>query len=691
MNNAGEHIALGFTGQILIVASFISLLAALVCYFGRHWFRIHLFTVISAMGLLWYMLIAHHMEYKYVWEHTSPDLSLGYLISSLWAGPEGSFLLWLFWQGFIGVLLMRRAGYFERPVMIVFIISQLFLNATILGINIAGMKIGSNPFILISSAYKDILGPVLNNTEYVSSVTAGNGLNPLLQNFWMTAHPPVLFLGFASLLVPFSYAIAALWKIRYTDWLRPVIPWMSFGILALGIGLLMGGAWAYEDLTFGGFWSWDPVENSSLVPWLAMVISLHLVIASIANKQSLFPAFILTFLSYVFVLYSSFLTRSGILGSTSAHAFGETGMTWHFAIYIIVFFLMSFILLFFNYNKFPKNENETFLSKEFWIFIGCFILILSTFQIIFSTSIPLINKIFDTGISVPLKREAYYNAWQIPFTIFILLSLSITQFLSYGKNFFAVFFRKMFLSLIISLVLTVLLFVFSGVNDFRILMLAWVAFLVIFSSLDMIVRFYRYSRNYPSLIGHLGLGLFIFGIIMAFSQSKTISKNILPVDIGNSFDVAENMLLPKDTLLPAGPYFLKYIGYESVKNETFYTIRFYKKNNDGSFTDKFYIKPSVVSINSRGNVYIPDTKHFFDKDIFTHILYTEIGKNALSTGSGNSTDKYSGRDIIIIRSIIFPYIKILWIGGIIMLTGFLFSIIKRRKFRTPIESDDEVS
>ncbi|MFH0866411.1 MAG: cytochrome c biogenesis protein CcsA [Bacteroidota bacterium] len=694
MEYNSEHIAIGFTGQVLIVVSCASLLAALVCYifscnekllnfrswrfFGRQFFRLHFYTVVAAMGVLCYMLICHHIEYKYVWEHTSSGLSLGCLISSFWEGQEGSLLLWLFWQGLMGVLLFRRSGDFERPVMVVFSISQLFLNAALLGIHIGSIKIGNDPFMLLRNTPENLLNPFFSNADYLGFLKTGAGLNPLIQNFWMKAHTPVLFLGFAAMLVPFSYALAALWKQKYSGWLRPVIPWTSFGILALGAGLLMGSAWAYEDLTSGGFWSWDPVKNSSLVPWITLVISLHLVMVSVVNKRALFPAFLLTFLSYVFVLYSTFLTRSGILGTTSAHAFGTTELTWHFGIYLTAFFIISLSFLLLKAKKLTKSDKVKFLSREFWMAIGCVVLMLSAFQIIFSTSVPLINKIFGTALSIPFDKEAHYNAWQVPFAAITLLALAFTQFLTYGKNFFPVILRKFLPSFLISFLLSILFYAFSGESDFEILFLSVSSVFVIVSTFDIMLRFYRYSRNFPSLLGHLGLGIFIFGIIVAFSQSRIISENVLPVNMGKCFNASENMLLPKDTLLQAGNYFLRYTGSEKKEDKTFYHIHFCKKGDDGVFTEKFSISPSITA-GTMGSIYTPDTKHFYNRDIFTYVMYAESGVTNDNT------------EFIIIKSTLFPYVRVMWTGGIIMLTGFLLSIIKRRKFRVPSESEIENS
>jgi cytochrome c-type biogenesis protein CcmF len=211
----------------------------------------------------------------------------------------------------------------------------------------------------------------------------------------MTIHPPILFLGFASTLVPFAFAVAGLWKKQHSEWVTPALPWTYFGVMILGTGILMGGAWAYESLSFGGFWAWDPVENASLVPWLVMVGGAHVMLIYKSRKQSLFSAYILIILTFILILYSTFLTRSGILGNTSVHAFTDLGMSGQLLVYLLFYVVAASILLATNYkaiNTETVEDNST--SREFWMFIGALVLLVSSFQITFTTSIPVINKIF---------------------------------------------------------------------------------------------------------------------------------------------------------------------------------------------------------------------------------------------------------------------------------------------------------
>src|SRR5690606_32976240 len=233
------------------------------------------------------------------------------------------------------------------------------------------------------------------NPNYLSFVE-GNGLNPLLQNYWMTIHPPTLFLGFASTLIPFAYAITALRNKNYMGWIKPALPWAFFSVMILGTGVLMGGAWAYEALSFGGFWAWDPVENSSLVPWLIMVGAAHLMLINQNKNKSLFSTFILTLFAFLLVTYSTYLTKSGISGETSVHSFAD-GQPGQLIPFLAFLSLVAFYYLIKNAGApIPTHEEEAVMSREFWLFIGSLISVISAFQTFFSTSIPVINALFGS-------------------------------------------------------------------------------------------------------------------------------------------------------------------------------------------------------------------------------------------------------------------------------------------------------
>nr|MBA3898661.1 cytochrome c biogenesis protein CcsA [Bacteroidota bacterium] len=344
----GEQLLPGQIGNFFILLSFVSALTAAVYYFlstreplnfsykklARISFGAHAVSVFGIIGTMFYLLLNHRFEYHYIWQHSSMALPFKYVLSCFWEGQEGSFLLWTFWHVVLGIILIRIAKTWEAPVMATFSLVQVFLASMLLGTYFFGYKLGSNPFQLLRE-HPDMIGlPFLQNPNYLSMID-GRGLNPLLQNYWMTIHPPVLFLGFAATLVPFSYAIAGLWTKKYTEWLKPAIPWTFFGVMIFGTGILMGGAWAYESLTFGGFWAWDPVENASLVPWLTLLGAAHVMVIHKNKGTSLFTTFFLTLISFILVLYSTFLTRSGVLGDTSVHSFTDMGMSGQLLVYLL--------------------------------------------------------------------------------------------------------------------------------------------------------------------------------------------------------------------------------------------------------------------------------------------------------------------------------------------------------------------
>jgi len=357
-----EHLGPGRAGNFFIILSFVAAIFSTVAYYlaakksdqtafwlkpARWSFVIHGIASIGIIGTLLYILFNHLYEYKYAWEHLNNAMPMKYVFSCLWEGQEGSFLLWLFWHVVIGFLLIRWSKNWEPWVMAVLGLVQVFLSSMLIGVYFGEFQFGSNPFTLLREATMNLGLPWTQNADYLSLAPFqdGKGLNPLLQNYWMTIHPPTLFLGFAATVVPFLYAIAGLWRKDYTGWMKPAIPWSFFGVMILGTGILMGGAWAYEALGFGGFWAWDPVENASLVPWLLLVAAAHLLVINQKKGTSVFAALLLNISSFIFVLYSTFLTRSGVLGDSSVHSFVESGILAQLLVYLLVFTAIATYLM----------------------------------------------------------------------------------------------------------------------------------------------------------------------------------------------------------------------------------------------------------------------------------------------------------------------------------------------------------
>src|SRR6478672_9638843 len=352
MDFVGEHLLPGKLGHFFILFSLVSSLGASVSYFlsvrnpnleakaswrklARTFFIVEVVSVFSIFAVLYYIVSHHLFEYKFVWQHSSLSLEAQYLLSCIWEAQEGSFLLWTIWHCVLGLIIIRREKQWEAPVMTVLSFVQFCLATMLAGFTLFGNKIGSNPFVLLRNEFDlksqiPMLALENNYANYLSFIKDGNDLNPLLQNYWMVIHPPVLFLGFASTVIPFCFAISALWVRDFTGWINRVLPWSLFSAGVLGLGIMMGAAWAYESLNFGGYWAWDPVENASLVPWLVLVAGIHTLLIYRHTGHSLRSTHLFYILCFVLVLYSTYLTRSGDLQDTSVHAFTGEGITvWH--------------------------------------------------------------------------------------------------------------------------------------------------------------------------------------------------------------------------------------------------------------------------------------------------------------------------------------------------------------------------
>lgn len=643
----GEHLLIGQIGTMFIWLSFISALLIPFAYFiverkptlaglkaANGLYIFHFSTLLASAVVLYYALANHYFEYSYVWQYSSTDLPFKFIISCFWAGQEGSFMIWAIWQGLLGLFLLRINPEWRGKVLTVVASGQIFFLSMVLGLNIGGFHIGSSPFTLLRELPQNLGSDFFNNPNYLSMILDGNGLNPLLENIWMVIHPPTLFLGYAAMMIPFSYAVASLWKRDYVGWLKPALPWALFGVFTLGTGILLGGRWAYESLTFGGFWAWDPVENASLVPWLLLVAALHMMLIANKRKQSFTMAYVLVFLSFILVIYATYLTRSGVLGETSVHSFGDDGKSAQMLLFLALFTVLPFVMLFMNRKQFPTQSNESLWSREFWMLIGSIVLLLSSFQITVTTSIPVINKILGTSIAPPIENVAYFNNWQTPYAILVAFLIAGGQFLVYGTNDRKRFFKNISIAAAIALVFTVILAIAFRVKRFDHAGLMFFTIFSVVASLDYVFRHARKIANTGAAFTHAGFGIFLLGVLLAFSNSQIISRNLSGIDLGKEKDNNENLLLMKGVKQPMGDYMVTYSSNEAKGRETFYKVDFVKNDDSASGKVAFSIYPSINHNDRMGNVFNPATRHFLDKDIYTYI-------SSVESADPNSTDGYS--------------------------------------------------
>lgn len=640
INYIGEHLIPGKAGHLLVILAFTASLFSVFSYakavknsdpawtsLGRFFFRLHTISIIGIVIALFYIIFNHYFEYNYAYQHSSEDLPLRYIFSCFWEGQEGSFLLWMFWHAVLGNILVYSAKKWEPPVLAVIAVAQVFLSSMLLGVYIGDINIGSSPFILLRENPQFMNLPFVSNPNYVKGIS-GTGLNPLLQNYWMTIHPPILFLGFAATIVPFAYAIAAIWKNDLKGWIQAALPWAYFGVMILGTGILMGGAWAYEALSFGGFWAWDPVENASLVPWLLLVAGAHLMLMNRNKTQSLFITFLVILLTFLTVLYSSYLTRSGVLGETSVHSFAE-GQPLQLVIFLLFFVIVSLAWLFSSMKRFPKiREEEKVWSREFWMFVGALVLCISAFQVTFTTSIPVINKLFDTNMAPPTDAIEHYNSWQLPFAVLIAFLVGFTQFFKYRQTNMRQYLKQIALPFGISLLLAIAIAILLEIQPIFQLLLLFGSIFAVTANLDylFIVQKRKLMKG-GAAIAHLGFGLMLLGILISTGKKEVISENTSGIDInmkGQENANKENIMLVRNDTLPMGGYYVTYRGSEKTGNHIYYNVDYLKWNFDGTYDKAFTLRPFIQLNKTMGNVPEPDTRHFWNKDIFTHITYAVL-------------------------------------------------------------------
>ncbi len=535
----GEHPFFGALGHGLVIAGFVSALLAAVAYFlsfrtrnnavtanqwkefARKAYFFHAFSCIGIFILLLSMMVGGYYEYFYVWSHTSDTLPIQYIFAAFWEGQEGSFLLWIFWHSIIGLVMIFKTKEWENVTLPILCLVQAFLLSMIFGIHIhigeAVTKIGSSPFVLL----RDVMdAPVFSKPDYLS-VIQGKGMNVLLQNYWMTIHPPTLFLGFAMCTVPFTFVIGGLLTGKHKEVLRAVQPWALVGASILGLGILLGAGWAYEALSFNGYWAWDPVENMSFVPWLVLVAGLHTNLIANSTGRSIKSTYWFYALTFLLVLFSTFLTRSGVLGDSSAHAFTEMGLEWQLIIFLATFIILFFVIYFKKSASIPVIEKEESISsREFWMFIGSIVLIFAAILITFTTSIPVYNKLLDFfgGIfnvnmvsyhrAAPVDPIAHYNKFQLWTAIFVAILSGFSYYLRYKENNFSPrikgFFTKIGGFALVSALFTWLATFFIHLYSWQFYLFFWSGLFTFFSNLFYFIKYlWKKPRQAGSVISHI--------------------------------------------------------------------------------------------------------------------------------------------------------------------------------------------
>ena len=501
-------------GQISIYIGFATSLLATLFYFlsyknekitknARILYNLTVLIILFMSAYLITNIIGHNYQIAYIYKYSSNELSFGLLLSTFFAGQEGSFLLWLLFYALAGVILIFSSQKIDREREIMSIYS---LVPTVLFL----MLMFKSPFISIWEAFPN------SNIPPDLMPHNGSGLNPILENYWMIIHPPILFAGYVLVTIPYAISIAGLIRNDKNLLAEFGYKWTLLGTGVLGAGLMLGGFWAYETLGWGGFWGWDPVENSSLLPWLSSVALVHTMLVQRKSGGLIKTNYFLAVLTFCLVLYATFLTRSGILGDFSVHSFVDPG-TFVYTILlstIILFTLIGLILILYRFNSFSKDKKEfKMISKENFMAIGSILILLSLGVIFYGTSFPIISSIFSEN---PSSVEiSYYNRMNLPIYIIVLLFTYITPFMRWKSGKVEGILKKSIAPIVISVLATFLVTSSYDGNFNQYTVLIFASFLSFFANLALIFTKVFSMDKLPALVSHMGLALLIVGAVIS--------------------------------------------------------------------------------------------------------------------------------------------------------------------------------
>ncbi len=484
-------------GDFFIFTAAIGALLSAVFYFlawrgkehfqslGRRFFHLTTVATIGALGTLMYLILTHDFSVAYVYSYSSTDLPLHYLIATLWGGQEGTFLLWLFYTVVLGTIMMFTAKQFERG-------NMFFLNLFVLSLLLIMIK--KSPFEIM---------PVFREE--------GAGLNPLLQNFWMTIHPPIMFSGFAGTVFPFVFALTALVERKYHVWSEAARRWTLFAWGTLGVSLILGGYWAYETLGWGGFWAWDPVENSSLIPWIFLTAQVHSLFIKRQRRGLLRFSLFAVCMSFWSVLYGTFLTRSGVLADFSVHSFVDLGINAFLVSGLFFFIGLGLFFLVFRWRDItPEPSYSKVASRSYLVTLGVVVLFIGGLLVLIGTSAPLLTRVTENPSNV---GQNYYFTTMTPVAVCILLLISLfpvfrwndglsrKKLLIIGGSVFAVTVLSLLLTGFTSEIIYLALFGAA----------AW-AFVV---NSYVLYESIRLNRWQPGYLSHCGLAIALTGAALA--------------------------------------------------------------------------------------------------------------------------------------------------------------------------------
>jgi cytochrome c-type biogenesis protein CcmF len=398
--------------------------------------------LVVASLALWKGLIAHDFNMEYVWAYTSRNLPSAYIFSAFWAGQKGSLLFWAvvlsLFASAAQLLTARRFSYLMPYVAGV--------TSAVITFFVSVMIFAANPFERLGFTPAD-----------------GRGLNPQLQNVGMVIHPPMLYLGYISITIPFAFAVAALLSRRLdTGWIHAIRKWTLVSWLFLSIGITLGMWWAYVELGWGGYWAWDPVENASFLPWLTMTAFLHSVM--IQEKRGMLKRwnFGLIIGTFLLSIFGTFITRSGVIASV--HSFTQSNVGYFFLAFLVVAAILAFTLLHTRWGLLQAEvQLESVLSREAAFLFNNLLLVGIAFSVLWGTLFPILSELVR-GSKITVGPP-FFNRVNIPLGLLLLGLTGIGPLIAWRKA-SAANLKRQFIAPVASGLVTLAVLLALGIRDF---------------------------------------------------------------------------------------------------------------------------------------------------------------------------------------------------------------------------------
>ena len=581
-----------------------------------------LFILFSILILI-FSFLNDDFSVKYIAYNSNSNLNIIYKISALWAAHEGSFLLWLFILSFIVVFISFSNNNLEKKLFL----TILFVINFIIFFFILYLVLVSNPFERIN----------------IGQPIDGSDLNPLLQDIGLIIHPPILYTGYSCFVVVFSFFMSSLLvgniNLKSISW---VYNWVIFSWIFLTLGIGIGSWWAYCELGWGGWWFWDPVENTSLMPWLTITSLIHCLIV-IKNRGNLYnlSAF-LSIIIFLLILIGTFLVRSGILNSVHAFA-NDSGRGNYILFFFFFIFLFSFLIYFIRSKKIKRKFIYKFISKDVFLLFNCFLLLILTFIILLGTFYPVfLDFFYGKKISI---GAPYFNIIFISIIIFCIFFITPADLINFYKNYFKkLFFILIFIffsSIFFSYLIISFKYIFNFYVFFSLAVSIWIIKGSIFSFFKFKFNLKSFLHFIPSKIAHIGVVCVVIGV--SFSSIYKIEKDVI-IKSGDIININNNKLILIDI-------------------------------NDIEGSNFVGFKANFLIIDNNGIKYnlFPEKRFFFISGISTS--ETSI-KSEMFSDFYIAMGEFIENNLWSCRIYYKPYINLIWYGIFIMFISGLLILIK---------------